>query len=92
MAALSLDPRVIGVAEALRDDIVAVEAGVHRLLPLADAFGRRIMFIEPHRHTRRGYSSESLVSLSVSILLYADLAAVVINAAIRSIALFDVRR
>lgn len=57
------------LAEALRDDIVAIEAGLHRFLPQSDSFGRRIMFIEPHRHTRRGYNSESMVSFSVIIIV-----------------------
>lgn len=49
------------LSQALKDDIPAIEAGVHRLLPHPDSYGRRLLFIEPHRHTRKGYTSESLV-------------------------------
>jgi hypothetical protein len=49
------------LGRALKDDIPAIEAGVHRFLPHPDSLGRRLLFIEPHRHTRKGYTSESLV-------------------------------
>ena len=51
------------LSEALRDDLVALEAGVYRLLPHKDLSGRQLVFFEPHNHTREGYSSESLVSI-----------------------------
>lgn len=49
------------LGEALRDDIVALEAGWIRLLPNLDSSGRHLLFIEPARHTREGYITESLV-------------------------------
>jgi len=52
---------------ALRDDLVAIEAGVFCLLPRTDVSGRQILYIDPSLHTREGYSSDSLVS---SKLLY----------------------
>jgi len=58
---------------ALRDDMVAVGVGMHRLLPKLDSFGRKIMFIEPHRHTRQGYTSESLVSCVAPWCEFSDL-------------------
>jgi len=50
------------LSEALRDDLVALEAGVFSLLPHKDLSGRQIINIVPHNHTGDGYSSESLVS------------------------------
>jgi len=50
------------LSEALRDDLVALEAGVYSLLPHRDLSGRQIMYIVAHNHTGDGYSSESLVS------------------------------
>jgi hypothetical protein len=47
---------------ALRDDIAAIKAGMYTLLPHKDLSGRQIIYLEPHRHTRKGYSSESMVS------------------------------
>ena len=49
------------LSEALRDDIAALEAGVFRLLPKPDAYGRPLLFLEVARHTLIGYTSESLV-------------------------------
>lgn len=48
--------------EALKDDIVAIEAGVYRMLPHKDLSGRQIMFRDPSNINGEGYSSESLVS------------------------------
>lgn len=47
---------------AMRDDLVALEAGVYHLLPKPDASGRLITYLETRRNTGRGYSSDSLVS------------------------------
>jgi len=60
----------MALSEALRDDLAAIEAGVVRLLPHLDSFGRQLIYLVPHNHTGVGYSSESLVSVyfvSVSI-------------------------
>jgi hypothetical protein len=46
--------------EALCDDMVALEAGVYRLLPHPDMSGRSLIYWEPHLHTREGYTSDSL--------------------------------
>lgn len=53
------------LSEALKDDLVALEAGVTRLLPRLDSSGRQIVLIEPHLHTRQDYSSESMVRSNV---------------------------
>lgn len=50
------------LAEALRDDLVALEAGLICRLPHLDLSGRQIIYAEPSRHTRHGYTSESMVS------------------------------
>lgn len=50
------------LSEALKDDIVALEAGVHQLVPLKDSSGRQLLFVSPHNHTGEGYTSDSLVS------------------------------
>lgn len=47
---------------ALRDDLVALQAGVYRLLPNRDISGRQLMLVQPGRHTGEGYTDESLVS------------------------------
>jgi hypothetical protein len=47
--------------EALRDDLVALEACAMRLLPRLDASGRQLLLFDPCRHTRKGYTSESMV-------------------------------
>jgi len=46
---------------ALRDDLVALMAGVYSLLPKPDASGRPITYLETRRHTMDGYDSDSLV-------------------------------
>jgi len=56
------------LSEALCDDLVALEAGVYLLLPHADTSGRKLLYWEPHRHTRQGYTSESLVSEMCGLL------------------------
>jgi hypothetical protein len=53
-------PMTLG--EALCDDLAAVEACVLSLLPHLDASGRQLLLSEPCRHTRDGYTSESMVS------------------------------
>lgn len=55
----------ISLGEALGDDLVALEAAVYCLLPHVDVSGRQLLYLEPARHTREGYTSESLVSLSI---------------------------
>lgn len=50
------------LSEALKDDIVALEAGVYHLLPLKDLSGRQVIFEILHNHTGVGYTSDSLVS------------------------------
>lgn len=46
---------------ALCDDLTALEACVLRPLPHLDISGRQLLFLEPSRHTREGYTSESMV-------------------------------
>jgi len=50
------------LSEALRDDLVALQAGVCCILPYLDLSGRHLLFMEPTRHTREGYTSQSIVS------------------------------
>lgn len=50
------------LSEALKDDVVALETGVFNLLPAKDLSGRTLLFVSGHKHTREGYTSESLVS------------------------------
>lgn len=47
---------------ALCDDVIALQTGAFCLLPHPDLSGRRIIFSDVHRHTREGYTTESLVS------------------------------
>jgi len=49
------------LTEALRDDLVALKAGVFRLLPYKDLNGRRLLFLDRSRHTKEGYTTESLL-------------------------------
>jgi hypothetical protein len=49
------------LSEALRDDLVALEVCVCSLLPHLDSSGRQLLFWEVTRHTREGYTSESMV-------------------------------
>ena len=49
------------LSEALRDDLVALETCMLRLLPGLDTSGRQLLFWDPSRHTREGYTSESMV-------------------------------
>lgn len=42
------------------DDLVALNSCVYILLP-NDASGRTVLYMEPHRHSRQGYSSESML-------------------------------
>jgi len=51
----------MSLAEALNDDILALEAGLFCLLPSRDTSGRLIVYVDPSRHTREGYSAESMV-------------------------------
>ena len=46
---------------ALCDDLIALEAGVQQILPHRDSSGRQMLFWQLQRHTREGYTSESLV-------------------------------
>lgn len=50
------------LGEALRDDFVALEVGYLCLLP-HDESGRPIVIHFPARHTREGYTAESMVRL-----------------------------
>lgn len=50
------------LSEAMLDDIPALEAGVYRILPQVDAFGRQLVLLDPKRNTGDGYTVESLVS------------------------------
>jgi len=52
------------LSEALKDDLVALEAGMYTILPHPDLSGRPLLYMEPQCHTREGYSSESMVSPS----------------------------
>jgi hypothetical protein len=52
---------VHGLSEALCDDLAAVEACFLCPLPHLDASGRQLLLVEPFRHTREGYTSESMV-------------------------------
>jgi hypothetical protein len=49
------------LSEALCDDLAAVETCVFRPLPHLDASGRQLLLAELCRHTREGYTSESMV-------------------------------
>lgn len=48
-------------SDALKDDRGALELGLVCLLPKLDASGRQIIFMDPHRHSGKGYSAESLL-------------------------------
>jgi hypothetical protein len=51
----------MSLSQALRDDLVALETGVQQILPHLDSSGRQLIFWDIRRHTREGYTSESLV-------------------------------
>jgi hypothetical protein len=55
------------LSEALRDDLVAVDACLNRPLPHLDKAGRQLFLTEPHRHTREGYTSESMVCFAIFV-------------------------
>jgi len=59
----------MALSEALRDDLVALETGVFCLLPRLDASGRQVLYLDPSRHTREGYTSDSLVSIECNTSL-----------------------
>lgn len=50
------------LSEAVRDDIVALEAGVSFTLPHPDLSGRLLFLYEPTRNAGNGYTAENLVS------------------------------
>ena len=52
----------MSLSEALRDDLLALQAGVVRLLPHKDLSGRHLLLLEAARNTREGYTWQSLVS------------------------------
>jgi hypothetical protein len=54
--------------EALRDDLAAVKACFFRPLPHLDASGRQLIFLEPSRHTREGYTSKSMVRKNCGVI------------------------
>lgn len=58
------------LSEALRDDLVAIEAGLIMILPYVDVSGRRMIYVEPSRHTRQGYTSESMVKVLCALALF----------------------
>jgi hypothetical protein len=55
------------LSQALRDDLVALETGVQQILPRLDSSGRQMVFWEIHRHTRNGYTTESLVRADLTL-------------------------
>jgi len=55
---ITLSEALCGDSEAIR----ALETGILRLLPNLDLSGRQLLFLEPRRHTKSGYTVESLVS------------------------------
>ncbi len=57
---------------ALCDDVIAIEKGWMQLLPKLDASGRQLMYLEPARHDKEGYTSESLVSYICSYPCFVD--------------------
>ena len=50
------------LSEALCDDLAALETGMFCLLPRLDLSGRQILYLDPSRHSREGYTSDSMVS------------------------------
>ena len=50
------------LSEALRDDLTALETCMFCLLPRLDLSGRQILYLDPSRHSREGYTSDSMVS------------------------------
>jgi hypothetical protein len=57
------------LSEALRDDLVALQTCVVRLLPRLDESGRQLIFDDPCRHTRKGYTSDSMVRSAVQSIV-----------------------
>jgi hypothetical protein len=53
------------LSEALCDDLTALQAGWVQLLPKKDTSGRQLLYFEPARHKKQGYTSESLVSITL---------------------------
>ena len=53
------------LSEALRNDLAAINACVLLPLPHLDASGRQLLLVEPRRHTRIGYTTESMVRSAV---------------------------
>ena len=52
----------MALSEAVRDDLAALRAGLFCILPHPDLSGRHLLFLEPTKHTREGYTSQSMVS------------------------------
>lgn len=50
------------LSEALRDDTNALNTGMQLILPCTDASGRAMIYYDPSKHTREGYTAESMVS------------------------------
>lgn len=48
------------LGEALKGDVVALNTCILTMLP-NDASGRIVLYLEPHRHTRQGYTSDSMM-------------------------------
>jgi len=58
---------------ALCDDLVALEVGWLCLLPKLDESGRQLLYMEPARHKREGYTTESMVSETCFFLTFLHL-------------------
>lgn len=71
------------LAEALRDDVVALETGLFWLLPSQDLSGRPILYSCPSRHTGEGYSAQSMVRAGISYC--AELEAAIVLALTRDV-------
>lgn len=54
---ITLSEALCGDAGAVR----AIEAGIFYLLPHTDLSGRQLFFVEPCRHTKKGYSAAALL-------------------------------
>jgi hypothetical protein len=52
------------LSEALCDDSAALEACIYSQLPHLDASGRQLLFLDSRRHTKEGYTTESMVRVA----------------------------
>ena len=53
------------LSEALRDDVLALKAGVFTLLPNRDSSGRHLLHVNPKCHCRESFESASMVSVYI---------------------------